>query len=138
MCAELVTPDCNTLVTLSSRCATVCPIVWICPALCACDAAIVCKSRRSSPNWFSSPSPFFWLRRFCSTSQTTSAASKIAIPINPAFIIPFDRRFLNGRFFFLIDLVHLQPTTRLLYPHLPFSENSTVRSKKERPRRKRS
>src|SRR5579863_3592487 len=71
------------------------------PAVCACALAITCRSRRNSATSLpTAPSPFE-LFEFCSTSHTTSPASKTTMPINTASITFFnpqltcDTRMLN-------------------------------------------
>src|ERR1700723_1387916 len=102
ICAELDTPSCSALVTLSSRCETLCPIVAICPELCAWAIAIVCTSRRSSFICPSSSAFFFCSWDVCSTSQSTSPATKITAPMSTGVIL---------------SPIHLRETVFLLYSH---------------------
>src|SRR5579871_108520 len=67
------------------------------PAVCACALAIVCKSRLNSATCPSTALSFFAPFEFCSTSHTTSPASKTTIPINTASISSFQSFALDLR-----------------------------------------
>src|ERR1700730_19188723 len=86
ICAELVTPSCRALVTLSSRCETVWPMDWIWPALCDCVCATDSRSRRSSVSWDSRVELFLWLCAICRTSQRINAAKTIAATSTAKFM----------------------------------------------------
>src|SRR6266852_4245815 len=86
MCAELVTPSCRALVTLSRRCETVWPMDWICPALCDCVCATERRSRRSSESWDSSAELFLWLCAICRASQRMTRAKTTAAMSTAEFI----------------------------------------------------
>src|SRR5260370_20684763 len=86
MCAELVTPSCRALVTLSRRCESVWPMDWICPALCDCVCATERRSRRSSESWDSSVELFLWLCAIWKASQRMTMAKTTAAMSTAEFI----------------------------------------------------